>query len=134
MATADPLRLLRETVSTQQQPTLHASEDSSTLPLSPDSLSKATHLYFPSSHTTIPLDTPTRFHRKGDQPLAFTLREVFFAWLLQAEKTADYIAKCQAQGIHHLTFLEKADLSTWLDGGNSSDNIGMFSDFPLNYS
>ena len=119
--TTDPLLLLRQTLQSQQPPTLHSSADPSTSPLSKDSLSSATHLYFPFSSTILPLDTPTRFQRES---VTFTLREIYFAWLLQAETTADYIAKCQTLGIHRLTFLEKADLSTWLEGGESSDYIG----------
>ena len=129
--TADPLLLLRQTVLTQQLPTLHSSEDPSTPALSAESLSQATHLYFPSSSTFLPLDTPTRFQRKGSEALAFSLREIFFAWLLQAEKTTDYLNKCQEQGIQHLTFLEKADLSTWLEGADSSDYIGISIHFSL---
>jgi hypothetical protein len=120
-ATNDPLLLLRAALQSQQFPTLHSSADSSTPPLSQDSLSSATHLYFSSSSTVLPLDTPTRFQRES---VTFTLREIYIAWLLQTETTADYIAKCQALRIHHLTFLEKADLSTWLEGGESSDYIG----------
>lgn len=119
--TNDPLLLLRQTLQSQKPPTLHSSSDYSTSFLSKDSLSSATHLYFPSSSTVLPLDTPTRFQRES---ITFTLREIYIAWLLQTETTADYIAKCQALGIHHLTFLEKADLSTWLEGGESSDYIG----------
>jgi hypothetical protein len=125
MSSGDPLLLLRQSVTSQTPPTLHSSEDSSSPPLSKDSLSEATHLYFPSSTTILPLDTPTRFQRKTPDPITFTLREIFFAWLLQTESTADYIAKCQALGINNLTFLEKADLSTWLEGGDSSDYIGI---------
>jgi parafibromin len=120
----DPLLLLRQSLASQQTPTLHSSEDPSSLALSKDSFSEATHLYFPSPSIILPLDTPTRFQRKAPEPVTFTLQEIFFAWLLQTETTADYIAKCQALGIHHLTFLEKADLSTWLEGGDSSDYIG----------
>ena len=120
-ATNDPLLLLRQTLQSQQPPTLHSSADTSTSPLSKDFLSSATHLYFPSSSTVLPLDTLTRFQRES---VTFTLREIYIAWLLQTETTADYIAKCQALGIHFLTFLEKADLSTWLEGGESSDYIG----------
>jgi parafibromin len=119
--TNETLLLLRQTLQAQQPPTLHPSSDLSTPPLSKDSLSSATHIYYPSSSTALPLDTPTRFQRES---ITFTLREIYFAWLLQTESTADYIAKCQALGIHHLTFLEKADLSTWLEGGESSDYIG----------
>lgn len=122
-AGGDPLLLLRRSLASNQTPTLHASEDSSSPALPIESFSEATHLYFPTSQTSLLLDTPTRFQRKEPEPLAFTLREIFFAWLLQASATADYIAKCQALGIHHLTFLEKADLSTWLEGGDSSDYI-----------
>ena len=126
MATArtDPLLLFRQTLSTQQIPTLHASADPSSPALSKESLNEGSHVYFPSSQAILPLDTPTRFQRKTPEPVTFTLREIFFAWLLQAETTADYIAKCQSLKINHLTFLEKADLSTWLDGGDSSDYIG----------
>src|SRR5437667_6128158 len=116
----DPLLLLRQTLSAKQPPTLHSSPDSTTTSLTKDSLSSATHLYFPSSSTVLPLDTPTRFQRTSPESVTFTLREIYFAWLLQTESTADYIAKCQTLGIHHLTFLEKADLSTWLEGGDSS--------------
>lgn len=121
----DPLLLLRQSLQAKQTPTLHSSEDSSTQAVSKDSLSEATHLFFPSSSVILPLDTPTRFERKAPGPITFTLREIFFAWLLQTEATADYIARCQSLGIHHLTFLEKADLSTWLEGGESSDYIGL---------
>jgi parafibromin len=124
MSTGDPLLLLRRTLAAQQPPTLHSSSDSSSPALTKDSLSSATHLFFPSSQLVLPLDTPTRFQRKTPEALTFNLREIFFAWLLQTESTAEYIAKCQALGIHHLTFLEKADLSTWLEGGDSSDYIG----------
>jgi len=121
----DPLVLLRQSLSAQQPPTLHSSNDPSSPAVSKDSLSEATHLFFPSSNTILPLDTPTRFQRKTPELLTFSLREIFFAWLLQAESTADYIAKCQALGINNLTFLEKADLTTWLEGGDSSDYIGI---------
>jgi len=124
MATTDPLVLLRHAVSTNQPPTLHPSPDASSPSLTNDDLAQATHLHFRSPPLVLPLDTPTRFQRKAPEPLTFTLREIFFAWLLQADSTADYIAKCQALGINNLTFLEKADLSTWLEGGDSSDYIG----------
>lgn len=120
----DPLLLFRQTLAAHQNPTLHASSDPSSPELPAESLSEATHLQFPSSKTFLPLDTPTRFQRREPEPLTFTLKEIYFAWLLQAETTANYIAKCQAQGIHNLTFVEKADLSTWLEGGDSSDYIG----------
>jgi hypothetical protein len=125
MSTGDPLLLLRRTLAAQQPPTLHFSPDSSSPALTKDSLSSATHLFFPSSQLALPLGIPTRFQRKTPEALTFNLREIFFAWLLQTESTAEYISKCQALGIHHLTFLEKADLSTWLEGGDSSDYIGM---------
>lgn len=130
-STGDPLHLFRRTLATQQIPTLHSSSDPSSPALSAESFSQATYLHFPSSQSTLPLDTPTRFQRKAPEPLAFSLREIFFAWLLQAESTADYIAKCQALGIHHLSFLEKADLSTWLEGGDSSDYIGKYTHPPV---
>src|SRR5271170_5576411 len=120
----DPLLLLRQSLLAKQTPTLHSSEDPSTPSLSTDSLSSSTHLFFPFSSIVLPLDTSTRFQRTVPEPVTFTLREIFFAWLLQSESTADYIAKCQALGIRNLTFLEKADLSTWLEGGDSSDYIG----------
>jgi len=123
----DPLLLFRQSLAAQQTPTLHSSEDPSTPPLSADFFANATHVHFPLLQRTLSLDTPTRFQRKAPEPLAFSLREIFFAWLLQSESTADYIAKCQALGIHHLSFLEKADLSTWLEGGDSSDYIGILS-------
>jgi hypothetical protein len=125
MSTRDPLLLLRRTLAAQQPPTLHSSPDSSSPALTKDSLSSATHLFFRSSQLALPLDTPTRFQRQPPEALTFNLREIFFAWLLQTESTAEYMSKCQARGIHHLTFLEKADLSTWLEGGDSSDYIGM---------
>jgi parafibromin len=129
MSTADPLLLLRHSLTARQTPTLHSSSDASSPPLPNDSLAQATHLRFPLAKLTLGLDTPTRFQRKTPEPLTFSLREIFFAWLLQAESTADYIAKCQELGINNLTFLEKADLSTWLEGGDSSDYIGI--DLPL---
>jgi len=127
MATTDPLLLLRHALSTNQPPTLHSSPDPSSPSLTKEHLAQSTHLHFPAANVVLPLDTPTRFQRKTPEPLTFTLREIFFAWLLQADSTADYIAKCQALGINNLTFLEKADLSTWLEGGDSSDYIGNLS-------
>jgi parafibromin len=124
-AGGDPLLILRRSLASNQTPTLHSSEDASTPALSAELFADATHLYFPTSQTSLHLNTPTRFQRKVPEPLAFTLQEIFFAWLLQASATADYIAKCQALGIHHLTFVEKADLTTWLEGGDSSDYIGI---------
>jgi len=127
MATTDPLLLLRHALSTNQPPSLHSSPDPSSPALTTEHLAQSTHLHFPAANLVLPLDTPTRFQRKTPEPLTFTLREIFFAWLLQADSTADYIAKCQALGINNLTFLEKADLSTWLEGGDSSDYIGNIS-------
>jgi parafibromin len=124
MTTPDPLTLLRHALTANKAPTLHAAPDPSSAALPTDSLASATHLYFPTPAITLSLDTPTRFQRKTPEPLTFSLREIFFAWLLQGESTAEYIARCQALGIHNLTFLEKADLSTWLEGGDSSDYIG----------
>jgi hypothetical protein len=124
MTTPDPLTLLRHSLTANKPPTLHATPDPSSPALPTDSLASATHLHFPAPAITVPLDTPTRFQRKTPEPLTFTLREIFFAWLLQGEPTAEYIARCQALGINNLTFLEKADLSTWLEGGDSSDYIG----------
>ena len=124
MATADPLHLLRQSVTSQSPPNLQSSEDQSSAALPKESLKEATHLHFPSLNTVLALDVPTRFQRKAPEQVTFTLREIYAAWLLQAESTADYIAKCQALGIRNLTFLEKADLSTWLEGGDASDYIG----------
>jgi hypothetical protein len=120
----DPLVLFRQTLAAHQNPTLHGSDDPSSPTLAPESVSEATHLQFPLKKALLRLDTPTRFQRREPEPLTFNLKEIYYAWLLQAETTASYIAKCQAQGIHNLTFVEKADLSTWLEGGDSSDYIG----------
>jgi len=125
----DPLLLFRQTLAAHQNPTLHTSNDPSSPALPPEDLTGAKYLQFPSTKTFLPLDTATRFQRKEPEPLVFNLKEIYFAWLLQAETTANYIAKCQALGIHNLTFVEKADLSTWLEGGDSSDYI---STIPLN--
>src|SRR5271168_4165972 len=87
MSTGDPLLVLRRTLAAQQPPTLHSSPNSSSPALTKDSLSSATHLFFPSSQLALPLDIPTRFHRKTPEALTFNLREIFFAWLLQTEST-----------------------------------------------
>ena len=125
MATTDGLMLLRQSISSQNPPTLHSSEDPSSPALPKESLKEATYLLFPSSNAVLSLDIPTRFQRKAPTQVIFTLREIYAAWLLQSETTADYIAKCQALGICNLTFLEKADLTTWLEGSDSSDYIGI---------
>lgn len=104
---------------------------------SPDStdeapLSSATHLIFPSpQQSVLPLELPTRF-TVNDVPV--DLRSIYFAWVNRdllipeyngaATKLNDELAASGSGAtVHKLTFVERVNLITWIEGGGESEYI-----------
>lgn len=128
----DPLLLMRRAIAEEVpiQPT--TSEDASApIPTPPPSLATATHLRFGlpgGAAVALPLDAPTRFVLGSDKPV--NLRSIYFAWLNRNTAIPDYNAaaarlndELSASGsggatIQNLTFVERVNLFTWLEGGS----------------
>lgn len=108
----DPLALLQQTLSSKQHPELSLDNGDRTT-----EIDIATNVTLNDS-TTLPLSTPTRFV-KDNEPL--DLRTVLFAYFNRELSSADYIQACSAKNLIHLTFVEKNELLSFLDG-NATEN------------
>lgn len=87
----------------------------------PIQLQQATHLIFrvPQSQPpqAIPLNTPTRFHKKDSDAGPVDLRSIYFAWINKDLAIPDYVALAQGfSGIKNLVFVERLELVGWLEG------------------
>lgn len=129
-ADQDALLLLRQSIAAEKPMVPVASPDSTDEAL----LSTATHLQFPHPQPTVlPLDSPTRF-TVNDFKVPVDLRSIFFAWvnrdLLIPEYNAaatrlneDLAASGSGATVHKLTFVERVNLITWIEGGGESEYI-----------
>lgn len=72
-----------------------------------------------NNDTVLPLSSPTRYI-KDSAPA--DLRTLVFAYLNRDLPSADYIQACSAMSITHLTFVEKNELLSFLDG-NTSESV-----------
>lgn len=128
-ATKDALLLLRQSIAAEKPMVPVAS------PTSTDEapLATATHLYFASSTppTTLPLDTPTRF-TVNDAKVPVDLRSIYFAWINRDLLIPEYNDAATALNeelaadrgaVHKLTFVERVNLITWIEGGGESEYI-----------
>ncbi|QSL64693.1 hypothetical protein MERGE_001995 [Pneumocystis wakefieldiae] len=84
-------------------------------------LEEAEYLGF-SNGVVVSLKDKTRFVRK-ETGEPFNLLSIFFAWQLKDVNVAKYIQRCGESDIKNLSFLEKTDLVTWLDGAPESEHI-----------
>lgn len=130
-AEQDTLLLLRQSIATGQPMVPVASQDST----DEAPLSSATHLLFSSPHqpTVIPLEAPTRF-TVNDFKVPVDLRSIYFAWVNRDLLIPEYNAaatrlneELAASGsgatVHKLTFVERVNLITWIEGGGESEYI-----------
>ncbi|KAL4880420.1 CDC73-domain-containing protein [Aspergillus karnatakaensis] len=124
----DPLLSLRRAIAAGSLPTPTTSSDLSTESAT-DDLAKATHLYFQHPlPQSLPLNSPTRFvSNSSDSPV--DLRGIFFAYQKKDVAIPEYITSVQElnealkQGsqeekAQNLTFVERLDLITWLEGAS----------------
>lgn len=131
-ASQDALLLLRQSIAAEKPMVPVASPDST----DEVALSTATHLQFPHPQpTALPLEAPTRFFvniDKVDAPI--DLRSIYFAWVNRDLLIPEYNAaatrlneELTASGsgatVHKLTFVERVNLITWIEGGGESEYI-----------
>lgn len=92
-------------------------------------LHEATHLYLPKpTPLCISLDAKTRFVLQGEE---VDLRSVYLAWVHRDLNIPDYLAKFTElnaklpsdQQARQLSFVEKIELISWLEGSESSDLV-----------
>ncbi|KAL4986370.1 RNA pol II accessory factor, Cdc73 family-domain-containing protein [Aspergillus falconensis] len=129
----DPLLALRRAIAAGNLPTATTSSDLSTENAT-DDLAKATHLYFQHPlPQSLALNSPTRFtSSSSDSPV--DLRSIFFAYQKKDVAIPEYIASVQElnealkkkeradeapeEQAQNLTFVERLDLITWLEGAS----------------
>lgn len=111
----DPLSLLQKSIVAKVPPELLLDNGNSTSEID---LARSVKL---SGNTTLPLSSTTRYV-KDSSPI--DLKTVLFAYFNRDLPSADYIQACSAKSITHLTFVEKNELLSFLDGNTSeSANI-----------
>lgn len=136
----DPLLLLRLTLASSAPPLLTTSDDPSTAELTKtESLSIATHLYFPASPSSIspsplclPLTTTTRFNSQTQGPV--DLRSIYFAWQQKEVTVPEYISHAaeldkelpEGQKLKNLVFVERIELIAWLEGASDEEGGSEF--------
>lgn len=130
MASQDALVLLRQSIAAEKPMVPVASPDST----DEAPLSSATHLLLPHPQpTALPLEAPTRF-TVNDFKIPVDLRSIYFAWVNRDLTILDYNAaatrlneELAATGsqttVHKLTFVERVNLITWIEGGGESEYI-----------
>lgn len=130
MADQDALLLLRQSIAAEKPMVPVASLDST----DETPLSTATHLLFPyPQQTALPLETPTRF-TSNDFKIPVDLRSIYFAWVNRDLLIPDYNAAAtrlneelatsgSKNTVHKLTFVERVNLITWIEGGGESEYI-----------
>lgn len=127
MSSSDPLILLRTCIAASKPPQLTTATTPDDAPSQiTDSLVDATHLYF--SYPTpqcIPLTITTRFTSQTPNNVQVDLRSIWFAWLTHEVTPGEYLAQIQeldqrlphGQKLRNLVFVERLELTTWLEGG-----------------
>lgn len=103
----DALEALQQSLSAKQEPQLLSDGGEAT-----QDIGSATSVRL-SQDAVLPLSSETRFF-KDAKPL--DLRTVLFAYLNRELPSADYIQACSAKNLTHLTFVEKNELLSFLDG------------------
>ena len=139
----DPLLLLRSTLLSSSPPILTTSDDPNIAESQKtESLATATHLYFPSSLSSIspvpiclPLTTITRFRSQTpDPPTSVDLRSIYFAWQQKDETVPEYISRAaeldkdlpKGQKLRNLVFVERIELIAWLEGASDEEGGSEF--------
>lgn len=130
MAEQDALLLLRQSIAAEKPMVPVASSDST----DEAPLSSASHLLLPYPQPiALPLEAPTRF-TVNDFKIPVDLRSIYFAWVNRDLTILDYNAaatrlneELAASGsqttVHKLTFVERVNLITWIEGGGESEYI-----------
>ncbi|KTW29290.1 hypothetical protein T552_01245 [Pneumocystis carinii B80] len=118
VSTKDPLILLKMSILESDPPKFLKTEDMNSVVAG---LEEAEYLGF-SNGVIVSLKEKTRFIRK-ETGEPFNLLSVFFAWQLKDANVAEYIQRCGESDVKNLSFLEKTDLVTWLDGAPESEHI-----------
>ena len=130
----DVLSLYRQSVISGKPPTLTTSPEISSITSPEPNLARSTHLHFThDGHYIYPLDLETRFQSAGQ---TIDLRSVVFALQKKDTSITEYLSEVtrlntelatpgSAGGsIRNLTFADKLDLITWLEGfSEDSENI-----------
>ncbi|PSR81908.1 RNA pol II accessory factor, Cdc73 family-domain-containing protein [Coniella lustricola] len=129
-ASQDALLLLRQSIAAEQPMVPVASLDST----QEAALSTATHLRLVHPQPTVlPLEASTRF-TVNDFKVPVDLRSIYFAWVNRDLLIPEYNAaatqlneQLAASGsgatVHKLTFVERVNLITWIEGGGESEYI-----------
>lgn len=129
-AEQDALLLLRASIAAEQPMVPVASADST----DEAPLSTASHLRLAHPQPAVlPLDTPTRF-TVNEAKVPVDLRSIYFAWVNRDLLIPEYNAaatqlseQLAASGsgatVHKLTFVERVNLITWIEGGGESEDI-----------
>lgn len=127
MSNSDPLILLRTGISATKPPQLTTAKTAEDAPSQiTDSLVDATHLYFSyPAPQCIALTTTTRFTSNTPDTIQVDLRSVWFAWLTHEVTPGEYLAQIEqlnqrlpeSQKLRNLVFVERLELTTWLEGG-----------------
>lgn len=114
MSITDALTLLQQTAAANAQPVLL---DQGVSPTTEIDLAVSVKL---DGETTIPLSAETRFN-KDEKPL--DLRTVIFAYLNKDLASADYIQACAAKNLIHLTFVERNELLSYINGNADESRL-----------
>ncbi|KAJ2901961.1 hypothetical protein MKZ38_001151 [Zalerion maritima] len=129
----DALLLFRQSVATQRPliPTTSATPNPSA---KETPLAQATHLQFNLSPAPVclPLDTPTRYVDSNGAP--FDLRSVYFAYSnhqrtipeyngLVEQLNAEFASAGISHRVHGVSFVERLELVTWLEGADECARI-----------
>lgn len=128
----DALLLLRQSIAAEKPMIPVASPDST----EEAPLATATHLQFPHPKpAALLLEAPTRFFVTIDKAeVPVDLRSIYFAWvnrdlLIPEYNTAatrlneELAASGSGATVHKLTFVERVNLITWIEGGGESEYI-----------
>ncbi|CAB52800.1 RNA polymerase II accessory factor, Cdc73 family [Schizosaccharomyces pombe] len=115
----DSLLLLKKSIAEKKDVKLLASSEATS---KVEKIEDAQYILFDENTSPILIDEPTKFI-KLENDSHFSLRSVYFAWLLRDTSIAEYIQQCSELGIQNLTFLERTDLISWLEGSSDSEHI-----------
>lgn len=132
----DPLGLYRSLVATRPSdssetplPIPTTSSDPSTAETQRAELENATHLYFPAPvPQCVSLESKTRFVLNEEE---VNLRSVHLVYTMRNENPQEYVVKfnnlsaqlSETQSIRQLTFVERIELVTWIEGSDSPDLV-----------
>ena len=137
MAANDPLLLFRNAVVTGNAPSLTTTSDPASAPSNlTESYPDATDVFFSlPSPQCIPFNTPTRFWTSDSDPstpsVQLTIGSVFSVYQFQHVNVGEVLTKIAElntqlptdKQLQRVAFLERVDLTAWLEGGGSSEFI-----------